>query len=175
MPEYKPFEEEFKNKEIVPLSKFLKERGDNAPPRSFVVTALSPNKYANWTFVCEHGFKVLVYEDSPIFNDIESFLERASTNGDALFVKILDTSNAHWTFVIDTNESATYEKTKFGYRLAIGKPKSTPKKKTSTSRKRKADKNSPSLPSTEDARRGQKSPDAGVVNPVHDDSIAGQG
>lgn len=162
MSEYKPFEEEFKNREIVPLSKFLKEKGEDAPNRSFVVTSLKPNKFANWTFVTEHGFKVLVYENSPIFDEIEDFLERTANSGEALFIKLLDKENAHWTFVIDTYEIAKWEKTNFGYRSEIAPKKSTPSKKTSKS-KSKGNSDSPSLPPTsENPRRGQKSPQEGA-------------
>lgn len=133
---YQPFEEVVKPTEILPLSKFVKEKKGNVPPRSIVKSALKPNKFANWTFVTEHNFKVLVYEDSPMFNDIESFLKQCENEGLALFIKILDAEKAWWTFAIDTDESCDWESTSFGYRSKIRERKKTPRQKTSKSKSR---------------------------------------
>jgi len=158
MAEYSPFDCEFKNQEIVTLARFLKTKKENAPPRSFISTVLKPNKYQNWTFVCEHGFKVLVYENSPIFNDLKDFLENAAKNGEALFVKLLDLDNAGWTFVIDTYESAEWESKDFGWKCAISQKKSTPEKKSTRTKSRKSKAAEPSLPSSKDPQRDAKSP-----------------
>lgn len=134
MSSYQPFEEVVKPVEVLTLAKYCKEKGDNVPPRSIVKVALFPNKFANYTFVTEHNFKVLVYEDNPLYARLEDFLVRLHDNQEALFIRVVDTKKAWWQFEIDTDESATWEKNDYGYKSTITPKKNTSKKKASTSK-----------------------------------------
>lgn len=136
---YQPFEEVVKPKTQPTLAQLCKKEPEKVPNRSVVKMVMYPNKFPNFTFVTEHNFRVLLYEDHPMFETLKEMLQGWATSEEALFVKVVDKEQGWWTFEIDTDESQSWEKTDYGYSLKIQEKKKTSRKKTSKSSSKAAE------------------------------------
>jgi hypothetical protein len=134
MPSYQPFEEVVKPKTQPTLSQLCRDNPEKVPNRSVIKMIMFPKKFPNFTFVTEHNFRVLVYEDNPMFDALKEQLHVWSLAEEALFVKVVDKEKGWWTFELDTDEVQSWEKTEYGYSLKIQEKKKTSAKKTSRSK-----------------------------------------
>lgn len=118
------------------LSQFAKE-GRPVAPRSSIKIIFRPAQYPVWGFITEHGYRVSVYEDNPLYGLIFDSIDTWSSEDVALFCIPTDPVKGRWDLGIETNENSDWQPTDWGFKLQIQEKKSSPSKDGSSRKKRK--------------------------------------
>ncbi len=117
------------------LRQWCKQMKGVHPVQSMITVIFKPGKLPNWSFVCSHGFRVNVFEDSPLHGIISDTIEEWRENGNCLVVTIQDGLKGHWSLGLDTNETAKWVEYSWGYKITIEPKKDPAKTKTRQPRK----------------------------------------
>lgn len=111
------------------LRQWFKAKEGNVPQASVVTVIFKPNKAPNYTLVCDHGFRVSILEDNPLFNALVSETEKWQSEEACLMVEIDDGSKGAFTLSLNTNELCEWEEFTWGYKLSV---KNKPQTRTKT-------------------------------------------
>lgn len=116
------------------LRQWYKNNEGKVPAKCSIKTIFSPGKYAGYTFLTEHGFKVTLSKESQ-FNDVFDIrLNELMGNDTALFVAIIDGNKGEWELEASDTERASWEEFEWGFKLAITNPRSSKSARSSKSK-----------------------------------------
>lgn len=107
------------------LRQYWSQKQGKVPVCSVVKIIFLPNKAPNYTLVAEHGFRVSVLEDNPIHGIISDSLEEWSQEDVVLTIRIDNGEKGYWSLCSDTNESATWNKKDWGYKITLNEKTQT--------------------------------------------------
>lgn len=112
------------------LRQYYAQHG-SAPKLSYVKIVFKPNKSPAFGLVTDHGFRVNVYEDSPLHGVLTTELDDWELHNVCLYVQVDNAEKGYWTLCIDETKQTTWEPLSWGLRAmedCLAKPR--PKSKT---------------------------------------------
>lgn len=101
------------------LRQYYAQHG-SAPSLSHVKIIFKPNKSPAFGLVTDHGFRVNVYEDSPLHGVLTSEMDDWELHNVCLYVQVDDAEKGYWTLCIDETKRTTWEPLSWGLRAMEG-------------------------------------------------------
>ena len=98
------------------LRDYFKEHG-KAPAIAYVSQIFKPNKYPQFTLICDGKFRVSIYETSPLYSVLFASLEEWEQQYTCLYVQVDDAEKGAFTLCIDEKKFTNWEATNWGLRV----------------------------------------------------------
>ena len=117
------------------LRQWYRNNDGKIPHRSYVKTIFSPSKYSGYSFITEHGFKVVLDKESENNDLIDSIIGSVIEESHTLFVAIVDGSKGEWELERDEINVCQWSEHDWGYRGEVTSARSS---KTARSRSAKS-------------------------------------
>lgn len=105
------------------LRQFLKESEGVYPQVSPVRIIFKPSKYAQFSLITDHGFRVSVPKSSPVFGVLETQIDEFIAGDVCVGVRVDNPEKCSWTLVHLETESADWAHFDWGYKIEIGAKK----------------------------------------------------
>jgi len=119
------------DRETTPLLRqFYTAKNGEVPTVSLVKVIFPPKVSTSWGLITEAGYRVNVYESSPLHGWLTTNLDDVIGTNEALAVRIDDGEKAHWTLITLDSTKAFWTEAKWGYKVEETKP-IEPKKRAS--------------------------------------------
>lgn len=114
------------------LRQYIQQNGGKAPNRSTVKIIFPPGKYETFTLLTDHGFRVSVDSNSPMFEVMKEQIDGWCLGCSSLVVSVDDVEKVQWSLNIDTDEAADWEVFTWGWKLDLQPKKKRDRNKTAT-------------------------------------------
>ena len=95
------------------LKQYL-ERVITPPSRSYVKTIFKPGKFPQWSLICDHNFKVNVYEGTALFDTLEELYPTIEPQDLCLYVVIDNPEKRSWSLHVEESKLTRWEERDYG-------------------------------------------------------------
>lgn len=87
------------------------------PKISVIKVIFCPGKFDCFSFIAEAGYRVNVYDSSPLFSELQESLEDLLLQDTCLGIRVDDPGKASWTLVEVPNTKASWIEMDWGWKL----------------------------------------------------------